>query len=271
VTLTAVRARGAAGELGGVIREGTDPALAPLLFLHPINLQGRCWLDVVEAFGPERTCLMPDLRGHGGATTSGPFGIEEWVDDAVAVLDHLEVERAHVIGGSLGGGMAVVLAAREPDRVLSAMSFGGTLNVEGADLDAVPNMIRELGVRGMFEAVLPEISVAPGTPQAVIDRLLELANHNEPATVIELWHGALSTDARAAAAAVRCPVMVVTGEEDKTCPPEQGREMADLLGVELTVLPGVGHMPMLERPGETARIIAAHIAAAERAGAAARH
>ena len=72
-----------------------------ILFIHPINLQGACWLAVAKALEPERFSVMPDLRGHGRSFASGPFSLDAWTDDCVASMDRFELNEVHVVGGSL--------------------------------------------------------------------------------------------------------------------------------------------------------------------------
>jgi 3-oxoadipate enol-lactonase len=231
-----------------------------VLLIHPINLRAGCWIYVVAGLAP-RFCLVPDLRGHGGSTPSGPFGVEEWAADCVAMMDALEIQRAHVVGGSLGGTIGVYLAATLPDRVASVTAVGSTLAVEGADLESVLSSLQEKGVAGMFRDVIPQISVAPGTSSEVIEEILSLANPNDVDTVAAIWSAVISTDVRHLAEAVRCPVAVVTGELDLTCPREQAEEMARLVGARLVLIPGVGHLPMLERPQALIDELSRHLAA----------
>ena len=115
----------------------------------------------------------------------------------------------------------------------------------------------------MFREVIPQISVAPGTPDDVVEEILSLANPNGPETVTAIWQAALATDARALAARLRCPVLVVAGELDRTCPPEQARELAERTRGRLALIPGVGHLPMLESPDALLDLLRAHLAAAE--------
>lgn len=79
-------------------------------------------------FGDDCTVLAPDLRGRGAsAGLPGPYGLEVHVDDCLAVLDHLGVERAALVGHSMGAFIAVRLAARRPERVESLTLIDGGL------------------------------------------------------------------------------------------------------------------------------------------------
>lgn len=256
---------GPAGKLAGwLTSQRYDPALTPVLFIHPINLQGACWFDVVRGIRPSRTCILPDLRGHGGSVANGPYGIDPWVDDCLAVLDQLKLDKVHVVGGSLGGTLAVALAARVPGRVVSIAAFGSALAIEGEDLEAVLDILQEKGVQGMFRAVLPEISVAPATDPRVIERILNITNPNEVSTVSEIWRATITSDVSHLASQVRCPALVVNGEFDKTCTPEQGATMARALSTDLVIMPGVGHLPMFENPAAVASLISQHFNASDK-------
>jgi pimeloyl-ACP methyl ester carboxylesterase len=253
------RVAGSSGMLAGQVTAGADESQTPVLFIHPINLRGACWEDVVTHLPGRRTCLLPDLRGHGASTPAGPFGLDEWVDDCVAVLDHFAVPRAHVVGASLGGPLAVGLAARFPDRVASIAAFGAALAIRGDDVSAVLTLLREKGVRGMFADAIPRISVAPNTPGAIVERILGMTNPNDVDTVASIWGATITADATPLAAQVRCPALVVTGEYDITCTLEQGEEMAKRLESEFVVMSGVGHLPMVEAPLAVAELLALHL------------
>ena len=115
----------------------------------------------------------------------------------------------------------------------------------------------------MFREVLPQISVAPGTPQSTIDEILELTNPNDAETVAEIWGATIAADVEPIAASVQCPALVINGEFDATCTPEQGEQMAAALGTHLTTLPGSGHLPMFENPKALAALVSRHLEQAD--------
>jgi len=257
---------GPAGRLTGWTTGPVAPDRLPVLFIHPINMQGLIWEDVVRELTPARTCLMPDMRAHGGSGPAGPFGLAEWSADLRAVLADQGVDRAHLVGGSLGGPLAAELAAGEPRRFASVTAIGSSLDFEGVDVAVVLTMFDEFGVAGTFRRVFPEITFAPGCPRDVVERGIALANPNDTETVKAIWRATITSDAAPAARRVRCPSAVITGEFDATCTPAMGLEMARALRTEQTLMPDVGHMPMLESPARTATLIARHLELAERAG-----
>ena len=232
-----------------------DSRRNPVLFVHPINLQGLAWAQVATALSPERFCLLPDLRGHGQSTPKGPFGVDAWIEDLLAVLDHFDVTRCHVVGGSLGGTLGVALADRAPERVISVAAFGSTLALDGDNLEAVLDVLRDNGVRRTFEHGIPEMSVAPGTPQQIISAIIDMCNPNDVPTVSAIWRATIDTDITSIADGITVPALVVTGTCDRTCPPDQGMEMADRLRTPFVSMPAIGHLPMLEAPEATTRLV----------------
>ncbi len=259
-----IAVEGPAGTLTGWVRPGADPASAPVLFVHPINMQGRIWFDVAERLGPERTLYLPDMRAHGGSDSAGAFGLDEWLSDLEAVLDAFDVDvPLHVVGGSLGGSLAVCLAAARPEQVLSIAGIGSSLNFAGADAKDVLDVFDEYGVPGTFEKVFPEITFGPRVDPAVIRLGIALANPNPVEIVKRVWEATVYSDSAPRADRVRCEALVLTGEFDGTCTPELGMHMARSLRTELTLLPDIGHMPMLECPDRVATLLARHFAAAE--------
>jgi 3-oxoadipate enol-lactonase len=258
--LRPLRLGGPAGLLGGWTLGDLDAGI-PVLFCHPINGEGRMWAPVAERLDG-RPALLPDLRGHGSARPDGPYSLDAWVDDLTAVIDHVGASEVHVVGGSLGGAMAVELAARAPDRVRSIASFGGTLHVRD-DATQFRALLDEHGVAGTFRLLVPELSVGPNASPEVVEHVLSLCNRNEPAVVADILDTAMTIDVRDRAALVRCPALVACGEHDRTCPPAHSHEMAELLGVSAVVMEGLGHLPMIEAPQATTQLIAAHLAAAE--------
>ncbi len=259
--------RGRHGETSVLVRPADDPALPPFLLLHPLNLQGEGWVDVAERLGG-RQVVMPDLRAHGRSPAAGPLGSDPWLDDLEALLDELEIDRFHVAGGSFGGGLAVALAGRLGPRVLTATSFGGGLR-GGGDLDAVAALIRERGVDGAFAVIVPRDSVAPGTDPALVARAVRLCNPNRGEVVLSVLDAANRSDMRPQARVARADhgtrgaLLVVSGEHDATSPPELGERVAAYLDAPHRVLPGVGHLPMLEDPAATAALLLEHAAGHE--------
>ncbi|PJJ53380.1 alpha/beta hydrolase family protein [Mumia flava] len=92
-------------------------ATAPVLLLHALGETGDDWATVSAAIGPDRPVLAPDLRGHGAAPWEPPYTLDRMRDDVAALLDERRAGPVDVIGHSMGGVVAYLLAAERPDLV----------------------------------------------------------------------------------------------------------------------------------------------------------
>jgi pimeloyl-ACP methyl ester carboxylesterase len=253
---------GPAGSISGEELTEGDGSGLPVLLVHGINMSRDVWTEVAAILGEHRRVVAFDLRGHGQSAKDGPFTPEGYAEDALAVLDDRGIDRAHIVGTSFGGSTAAALAVKAPERVASVASFGGALAVDGLDLDGAVAVLRQIGVRDFFAALLPQASFAPGTDPALIERALDAASTGRDVdTVIAVTTAALTADTTATAKAVTVPALVVTGEHDMTCPVPAGQAVADALRTELIVLAGRGHVVSMECPGDVADLIERHAAA----------
>lgn len=259
MSLQAVRIDGPAGALAGWTSQGSGDPQSPVVFLHPINTRGRIWAGVIEHLTASRPYFLPDLRGHGDSDAEGDFGLDEWLSDIEAFIDALGLtEPFHVVGGSLGGSLAVCLAERRPDQVLSLAGVGSALNFPGTDLHGVLDMFDELGVEGSFRAMFAENIFGPHASAEMIEEGIQFANPNDVETVKRVWLATVTSDSSARAAGVSAPALVITGEFDATCTPALGLEMARALKTEQVLVPEVGHLPMLEIPQRLAQMLELH-------------
>ncbi|WP_139417515.1 alpha/beta hydrolase [Agromyces laixinhei] len=134
------------GRLAGGQWRADAPGL-PVLAVHGISATHRNW-DLLAGALDGRRVIAPDLRGRGRSNSlPGPYGIERHADDVAAMLDALEVDRAYVVGHSMGAFVSVRFAERHPDRVAGIALIDGGL--------PVPNP------EGVPEAELPALLLGP--------------------------------------------------------------------------------------------------------------
>jgi lipase len=106
---------------------------------HGITATHRSFRGLANSLGEEVTVFAPDLRGRGRSNSiTGPFSISAHADDLVAVLDHVGIERATVVGHSMGAFVAVVAAHRHPQRVRSLILVDGGLPLDLGTLAGEP-------------------------------------------------------------------------------------------------------------------------------------
>jgi 3-oxoadipate enol-lactonase len=224
----------------------------PVLLVHPINLRKECWLDLVRVLGADRLCVAPDLAGHGESGDDPDAGLAGWVADCLDVVAAAGLDRFHVVGGSLGGTIALCLASELPGRVLSVTAIGSAL---GGDEDGEADLAALLDTMTtdqLFDTLAVE-ALAPGAAAEVVATVRALTNTHGADMVRRILSAAQRADAAPWVPGVECPVLVLTGEYDTTCPPQAGARMASRTRGRHEVLLGTGHLPMFEDPAAVLR------------------
>lgn len=135
---------------GGDLTVGQWGSSGPqVLAIHGITTCHMQWPLVGRELQDEMQVIAPDLRGRGGSgELPGPYGMKAHADDMVAVLDHLDIERTVVVGHSMGGYVAAVLAMYHPERVSSLILIDGGfsyLDAPGPDVDVEQILTATIG------------------------------------------------------------------------------------------------------------------------------
>ena len=132
---------------GGFLAGGewrADAPGVPVLAVHGITATHRAW-DVVAGALDDRRVIAADLRGRGRSNAlPAPYGLERHADDLAAVLDHLGVDRAFIVGHSMGAFVSVRFAERHPDRLAGIALVDGGLpvpNPEGVSPEELPKVL----------------------------------------------------------------------------------------------------------------------------------
>lgn len=225
------------------------------------------------------------IEGRGNGRSDRPvapdaYAISEYLADAVAVLDATGTSEAVVAGVSLGACRALALAAQEPDRVLGAVLIGpsvgsladppdgGTAGVTDAGERAVEVAFTDdpgpdpsgwelynahvwrRDYRSFTEFFWGKVFSEPHSTKPVEDGV-GWAHQITPEVLIatELappW--GYAADLRAAAAAARCPMLVIHGTDDEIAPVRRGQDLAALLGADLLLINAGGHCPQVRDP-----------------------
>jgi pimeloyl-ACP methyl ester carboxylesterase len=234
-----------------------DRALPTVVLLHGAGFDHTAWALHSRWFAHHGFGLLaPDLPGHGRSTGKPLASIAEMADWMAALLDAAGATKAKLVGHSMGSLIALETAARHPAKVssLSLIGTAATMTV-GPDLlkaaeandQAAIDMVSIWGLG--FQAELGG-SLAPGLwmhsgAQRVLENCRPGVLFND-LNACNAYQGAL-----AAAAKVAVPVTLILGERDMMTPAKAGKALAAALSNARTVvLPGAGHMMMVERPDE---------------------
>ena len=237
------------------------PGAPPLLMLHSVGTGLHVWDAQAEALARTHRVIRPDMRGHGlTSPLPGEASMEALAEDAFALLDALGVGQAHVAGISIGGRIAMEMAASRPDRVLSLFLLDTALEFPPpSNWQARIEAVTAGGMAAVAEGVLGRWVVDAAAPSSRGLRAMLLGTPPEGyATAC-----AALRDARAAplAGRLRGPATVVVGELDQASPVAAAEAIRDAIpGSRLTVLPGVSHIPTFEAAEAVTDALLAHLA-----------
>lgn len=227
----------------------------------------RTWSRVIGRLSPRFRCLLFDPRGTGESPDPGtPFGIEQLAGDVLLTMDAAGVDRAHLVGHSLGASVAVLLAARDPARV-SRLVACSPAAIADAHLDAVFDLWDGLAASSVPRHVLHIALVIDafgrgafenGTVRAIVNEMDR--NAMERATIRHYIECDRGIDLSPMMRSVDAKALVIAGAQDSLTGVEQARALANGIGdARLEVIHGAGHSPHLETPMTFARLVSAFL------------
>ena len=235
----------------------------PVLLIHGLGYTRQGWGPLRERLARRYRVISFDNRGIGETEIPpGPYKVEQLAGDAVQVLDEAGVERAHVIGASLGGFVAQVVASEESSRVerlvLACTSPGGKdsypLPEQTLRLMAeAPSMAPEVALRRFVEN-----AVAPGSPAELIDEIYAYRQQYPPdpgGWAAQAGAGA-AWDAGDRLERIAARTLVVAGTADNVVDPRNSDLLAERIPeARLEWVEGAGHMLFWEKTQEFAGLV----------------
>ncbi len=226
------------------------PSLAsPLVLLEGMGGDIPGWRRNIPHLSSSHLVIAYDFRGNGRSDKPDePMSMRTFVQDTIALLDHLEIARVHAYGQSFGGMVGIELSLGHPDRVRSLV-LGCTHG--GRDRSA------KARGRSKVPKDKPYLSLyspafARSHPEHVAEDVLVGSQQRQPFHAgRRQWEAMKDWSAWDRLEAIGCPVLVLHGTEDQLVPVENGRMLAKLIpGAELVLLEGAGHVYHSERPEE---------------------
>ncbi len=225
----------------------------PVLLLHPVGLDLTWWEPQVEALRSEFQVLRMDFRGHGKSQIAPPpYTLADFAADTHALLGALRIGPAHVIGLSLGGMVAQVLALEYPRNVRSLVLSNTlcTLPAEARQAMRARGESAEKG--GMAAVVQPTIErwFTPGfLDSPLVARCRQHLLAHDVAAWAATWRALADLDTLPRLGEIHVPVLVMTGDADVSTPIAAAQVIANAIsGAVLKVMAGAPHMAPYERP-----------------------
>ncbi|APH56327.1 3-oxoadipate enol-lactonase [Granulibacter bethesdensis] len=261
------------GELAGDLNihltvDGPEGAPAFLL-LHALGATGAAWDGMAAELARSYRVIRPDLRGHGlTEVTQGPYSIDMLARDALAVLDALSVDEAHVAGISLGGMVAQMLAAIAPARVRSLIlcDTGLAMAEPSRFLDRAA-LARAEGMALLADQVLPGWVTENFLTDPAAHGLYTMLCRTDPEGYAAACEALSVADLSDHAEAILAPSLVLVGDQDRSTPIPMAEALRDRLGAAFTIIENAAHMICTEQPGQVVEAIHRFIGAQAQADA----
>ena len=230
----------------------------PMVLLHGFPLDHHLWDEVLPLLEDTFDLIVPDLRGFGNSTMiDAPHSMDDYASDIASLLDHLNIQKAAIVGHSMGGYVALAFARQYPGRV------GGLGLVSSQVLADAPERkegryksaadVEANGIGSVVEAMAPKFTAAEKLqayaresmqrqqPSAYIGALKAMADRPDSTDLLSSFH---------------FPMVIVHGDSDSLIPIDRAREIkATLPQAHLVEIHGAGHMPMMEAAEKTAEAL----------------
>ena len=239
----------------------------PLLLIMGTSGAIPLWGELIPRLSERYRVIAFDNRGLGGSERGeGQISVASMAEDASALLEALDVPRAHVMGWSLGSAIAQELALAHPEQVASTVMYATWARCDGFQRSVLAalrlpyvhrDMESALAVAGI--AFSPQLLDHPDFA-SMLEPMLPAFPQNDAQmqVTVEQWDADLAHDTLDRLGGITAPTLVVVGEQDLLTPTWQSKVVADAIPgaqFELVTGPGSSHGMHIERPEDLVRIV----------------
>ena len=219
----------------------------PVLLIHGGLAHADLWSAQIADLMTDYKVIVADTRGHGRSTNDGSkYSYELLAADYLSLLDHLGVEKIHLVGWSDGANIGYLMSQSNPERLVSHFAHAGKATLDGTDPSVETDEVFGSYV-GMMAAHYAEMSPTPDAFDLFIAGIVEMWVTPPPAGPDALK-------------SVTVPTLVVQSEFDEAIRIDHSRMIADIMpSADFLILDDVSHFALLQAPGEYAAAIRAFI------------
>jgi 3-oxoadipate enol-lactonase len=243
------------------------PPGAPVVtFSHSLAANLHLWDAQAAALATRYRVLRYDIRGHGGSDVPAPpYTLEQMADDLDGLLKALGIGQTHFVGLSMGGLIGMTMAVRFPS-VVKSLVLADTTACYGPKMTPMwDDRIRVAQAEGI-EPLLDRTMEAWFTPAfrvrhpEVIDRVRAMLRPTDVRGYVGAIRAIGYVDLREAIRAIRCPTLILVGEQDHGTDLSMAKTMHErIAGSELTVLPNAAHCSCVEAADAFTRAVLAFV------------
>ncbi len=210
----------------------------PILMIHGGLAHADVWGNIAADLAKDYRVIVADTRGHGRSTNDGSeYTYETLASDYIALLDHLGVDKAHLVGWSDGANIGYIISQTNPERLASHFAHAGNVTLAGIDPEAGNNEVFG-GYIGMMAADYAKLSPTPDAFQAFLDGVVKMWGTDKPGGMEALK-------------SVTVPTLVVQSQYDEGILMEHSKQISEAIpGADLLVLKDLSHFASFQAPDE---------------------
>jgi pimeloyl-ACP methyl ester carboxylesterase len=234
---------------------------APLFLIHGLGSSAQDWENQVAHFAKSFRVIAPDLRGHGRSDKpAGGYSIRRFADDIAGLMSTLRTGPAHVVGLSLGGGVAFQLALDAPQllRTLTIVNSAPEMILrtwqQKFAIGSRRVIVRMLGLPGFGRMLSKKLFPSPehGAQRNTFE---ERFARNDPQAYTASLNALIGWSVSARLGEIRCPTLVITADQDYTPVAFKEAYVAQIPNAHLAVVPDSRHALPMERPEAFNRVL----------------
>ena len=223
------------------------------LFLNSLGTDFRIWDDVVEILKDEGNILLFDKRGHGLSDTNDhTHGLEDYLGDAIALLNHLSINKCIVVGLSVGGMIAQLMAYHYPDKIeylilcdtrsrIADKTFWNS-RIQQVELNGLANISDSIMQRWFPKTFHQNFPEKIAGYKNMLERCSSIG-------YIQTCAAIRDADLTAKSMEIKFPALCIVGSEDLSTTPAEVKELSALIaGSTYKVIEGSGHLPCVDNP-----------------------
>ncbi len=233
------------------------PSGAPVVIMsHSLGADLTMWEPQMSVLKDRFRVLRFDTRGHGGSGAPGDaYAMEDLASDLKLLLDGLEIERAHLVGLSMGGMIGQVFALRHPE-MLSSLVLCDTAARGATDSGAVEKWeqrihdVRSNGMEDMANQAIPRWFTGPYIEKNLdlMERVQAMIRRTSPDGYVGCARAIMGYNVIDRLSEIHLPALIIVGEEDVATPVESARVMHEgIVGSELKIIPSASHLSNIEQ------------------------
>jgi len=236
-----------------------NPAALPVVLIHGFPFSHEMWRPQVGVLSEKFWVIDYDLRGHGESSAGdGQYPLEFFVDDLIALLDHLKIKKAVLCGLSMGGYIALRAVERNPERILALILADTQAKADSneAKLKRAASMkaAKANGVKTFAETFL-KTAFTPQSLTPKSESIISIQKIIESNSLIGICGALMAlatrTDTTVSLLAIQVPTLILVGEQDALTSVAASQEMHDRIrGSEMRIIKNAAHLSNVENADE---------------------